>query len=122
MVFVQKSDGWGKGIVKDLADAGVAVVVLPASVPGGRDPQIVPAFREAGIPVIAAGEAGVQVKGKKGLAAKEQFEGALSRWKEEQARFVREKASDKIEHMFKEYKSERGKEVKKGGGRSNGRP
>jgi predicted RNase H-like nuclease (RuvC/YqgF family) len=120
IVFVQKSDGWGKGIVKDIADAKVGALVLPAAVPGGRDLHIVPAFREAGIPVIAADDAGVQVKGKKGLAAKDQFEGALLRWKEEQVQFVREKESNKIEHMFKEYKSERGKEVKKGGGRDNG--
>jgi len=120
IVFVQKSDGWGKGIIKDIADAKVGAIVLPAYVLDGRDLHIVPAFREAGIPVLAANDAGVQVKGKKGLAAKDQFEGALSRWKEEQAQFVREKESSKIEHMFKEYKSERGKEVKKGGGRDNG--
>jgi Uncharacterized conserved protein len=120
IVFVQKSDGWGKGIVKDIADAKIGAIILPAAVPGGRDPHIVPAFREANIPVIAANDAGVQVKGKKGLAAKDQFEAALVRWKEEQAQFVREKESDKIEHMFKEYKSERGKEVKKGGGRDHG--
>lgn len=122
IVFVQKSDGWGRGIVKDLADVKIKAIILPAASPAGRDPQIVPAFREAGIPVIAAADAGVQVRGKKGLAAKDQFEGALARWQEEQAQFVREMESSKIEHMFKEYKSERGKEVKKGGGRNDGRP
>ncbi|MDD4484860.1 MAG: DUF460 domain-containing protein [Methanoregula sp.] len=122
VVFVQKSDGWGKGIVKDLADTKVGAVVVPAAILDGRDLHIGPAFREAGIPLIAAADAGVQVRGKKGLAAKDRFHEAVTRWQEEQAQFVREKESNKIEHMFKEYKSERGKEAKKGGGQSVGRP
>ena len=57
----------------------------------------------------------MQVRGGQGLAAKDRVEAALARWKEEQAQFLREKeVRAMIEHMFKEYKSERGKEVRKG--------
>jgi uncharacterized protein len=122
IVFVQRSDGWGRGIVKDLADTRVRALILPAAILENGDPQILPTFREAGIPLLTDTAAGVQVRGKVGLAAKDRFETALARWQDEQAQFLREKKSSQIEHMFKEYKSERGKEVKKGGGQSHGRP
>jgi uncharacterized protein len=122
IVFVQRSDGWGRGIVKDLADVRVRALILPAAILENGDPQILPAFREAGIPLLADTAAGVQVRGKVGLAAKDQIESALARWQDGQVQFLREKKSSQIEHMFKEYKSERGKEVKKGGGQGHGRP
>ncbi len=122
IVFVQRSDGWGRGIVKDLADTRVRALILPAAILENGDPQILPAFREAGIPLLTDTAAGVQVRGRVGLAAKDQIETALARWQDGQAQFLREKKSSQIEHMFKEYKSERGKEVKKGGGQGHGRP
>ena len=54
-------------------------------------------------------------RGKQGLAGKETFDSALRNWQGQQEQHEREKKSDMIEHIFKEYKSERGKEVKKGG-------
>ena len=120
IVFVQRTDGWGRSVVRDLADRSVRALIT--AVPGESDPQLIPAFREAGIPLLADMDTGVQVRGRQGLAAKDRFEAALARWQEEQARFLREKKSSQIEHMFKEYKSERGKEVRKGGAGDHGRP
>ncbi|MFA7694889.1 MAG: DUF460 domain-containing protein [Methanoregula sp.] len=114
ILFVQRTGGWGRSVVKDLADLPVRALIVPAA-SWGSDPQILPAFREAGIPLITDADAGVQVRGRVGLAAKDRFDPALARWQEEQAEFLREKKSSRIEHMFKEYKSERGKEVRKGG-------
>ncbi|MEN6395494.1 MAG: DUF460 domain-containing protein [Methanoregula sp.] len=115
IIYVQRTDGWGRSVIKDLADIPVRAMITPASAPGERDLQITAEFREAGIPLLTDTEAGVQVRGKIGLAAKDRFESAIARWQEEQAQFLREKKSIQIEHMFKEYKSERGKEVRKGG-------
>ena len=120
IVFVQRTDGWGRSVVRDLADRSVRALIT--AVPGESDPQLIPAFREAGIPLLADMDTGVQVRGRQGLAAKDRFEAALARWQEEQAQFLREKKSSQIEHMFKEYKSERGKEVRKGGAGDHGRP
>jgi predicted RNase H-like nuclease (RuvC/YqgF family) len=53
------------------------------------------------------------VRGKQGLCGKESLEAALARWRERQAEAERERRSEMIEHIFKEYKSERGKEVRK---------
>ena len=112
-VYVQRTSGWGKSVVRDLADIRIRALLTPAV--GEGDPQIRAEFREAGIPLLAAMDTGVQVRGRQGLAPKYRVEAALARWQEEQVQFLREKESSRIEHMFKEYKSERGKEVRKGG-------
>jgi len=120
IVFVQRTGGWGKSVVRDLADAKIRALITPST--GESDVQINAAFREAGIPLLSSPETAIQVKGKQGLAPRDRIAAALSRWQEDQAQFLREKESSRIEHMFKEYKSERGKEVKKSGGRGDGRP
>ncbi len=115
IIFVTRTDGWGRNIVRDLADLGVKAVVLAADTLARSDPQMLPLFREADIALLSDRDAGVQVRGKQGLAGKESLDSALGKWKGQQEEHEREKKSDLIEHIFKEYKSERGKEVKKGG-------
>ena len=115
IVFIGRTDGWGRSVVRDLAGLRIRAVIAPAAALSGSDPQIVLAFRDAGVPLLEDREAGVQVRGKQGLAGKDTFDAALVHWENEQARFEREKKSAMIEHMFKEYQSERGKEARKGG-------
>ena len=115
IVHVTRLDGWGRSIVKDLAEAHIRAVITGAAALAESDPQMVRVFRESGIPLLSDKDADVQVRGKQGLAGKETFEKALGRWEAEQEQHEREKKSDLIEHIFKEYKSERGKEVRKSG-------
>ncbi|MFZ0005170.1 MAG: DUF460 domain-containing protein [Methanoregula sp.] len=113
IVYVQRTSGWGRSVVRDLADLRIRALITPSI--GESDPQILTTFREAGIPLLAGANTGVQVRGRQGLAPKDRFDATLRLWQEEQVQFLREKESSRIEHMFKEYKSERGKEVRKGG-------
>jgi predicted RNase H-like nuclease (RuvC/YqgF family) len=115
IIFVTRIDGWGRSVVKDLAEMRVKAVVVGAAVLAGSDPQILHAFREADVPILTDKEAGVQVRGKQGLCGKERLDHALLQWQGVQVRHEREKKTEMIEHIFKEYKSERGKEVKKSG-------
>jgi uncharacterized protein len=115
IIFVSRTGGWGKTVVKELADTGIGAVILSASALPEIDPQMAPAFREFNLPLLSDKEAGVQVRGKQGLAGKESLDSALIRWRDEQALHEREKKSAMIEHIFKEYKSERGKEVRRSG-------
>jgi predicted RNase H-like nuclease (RuvC/YqgF family) len=115
IIFVTRLDGWGRSVVKDLAGIRIKTVVTGATVLAESDPQILPVFREWGLPLISDKDAGVQVRGKRGLCGKETLESALIHWQEKQAQHEREKKSEMIEHIFKEYKSERGKEVRKSG-------
>ncbi len=115
VIFVTRIDGWGRNVVKDLAEIRVKAVVAGAAVLAGSDPLLTPVFREAGVPLLSDKEARVQVRGRQGLCGKEALDHALLQWQGVQIRHEREKQTDMIEHIFKEYKSERGKEVKKSG-------
>jgi predicted RNase H-like nuclease (RuvC/YqgF family) len=115
VIYVNRTDGWGRSVVKDLADSHVKAVIAGAATPAGSDPQLVLAFHELSVPLLSDRETGAHVKGKTGLALKSALDAALGRWQEEQARYERDKKSAMLEHIFKEYKSERGKEVRKGG-------
>jgi len=115
IIFVTRTDGYGRNIVRDLGELRVKAVIAASDAFAASDPQMLPLFREAGIPLLSDKQAGVQVRGKQGLAGKEALESALRDWQGQQEKHEREKKSDMIEHIFKEYKSERGKEVRKGG-------
>ena len=115
VIWVHRIDGWGRSAVRDLAETRVAAVITGSGVLAGSDPQLIPAFREAGIPLLSGTETGVQVRNRQGLCGKEALDAALVRWKDQQVKVEREKKTEMIEHIFKEYKSERGKEVRKGG-------
>ncbi len=115
IIFVTRLDGWGRSVVKELAEIKIRAIVTSAPLLAECDSQMLPVFRELGIPLLSDKDTGVQVRGKRGLCGKDTFETALARWQEEQVQHEREKKSEMIEHMFKEYKSERGKEVRKSG-------
>jgi predicted RNase H-like nuclease (RuvC/YqgF family) len=115
VIYVTRTNGWGRSAVKDLADARVRAVIISAPSLASGDPQMLPAFREFGVPLLSGNATHAQVKGKIGRVPKEALDAALDRWQEEQEQREREKKSAMVEHIFKEYKSERGKEVRKGG-------
>jgi hypothetical protein len=115
LIFVTRTDGWGRNIVRDLAELRVKAVIIASEVLAASDPQMLPLFREAGVPLLSDKHSGVQVRGKQGLAGKGSLESSLREWQGQQEQHEREKKSEMIEHIFKEYKSERGKEVRKGG-------
>jgi predicted RNase H-like nuclease (RuvC/YqgF family) len=115
IIFVTRTDGYGRNIVRDLAELRVRAVIAASDALVASDPQMLPLFREAGIPLLSDTQAGVQVRGKQGLAVKGTLESSLRDWQGQQEKHEWEKKSEMIEHIFKEYKSERGKEVRKGG-------
>jgi hypothetical protein len=115
IIFVSRTDGWGRNIVRDLAELRVKAVITASDSLAASDSQMLPLFREAGIPLLSDKQAGVQVRGKQGLAGKGNLESAFREWQGQQEKHEREKKSEMLEHIFKEYKSERDKEVRKGG-------
>jgi predicted RNase H-like nuclease (RuvC/YqgF family) len=115
IIFVSRTDGWGRSIVRELSEMRIKALIVSDNILTESDPLMLPAFREAGLPLISFRETLTQVRGKQGLCGKEAFDAALVRWQERQEKHEREKKTEMIEHIFKEYKSERGKEVRKGG-------
>ena len=53
IIFVTRLDGWGRTVVKDLAEINIKAVVCSSSVLAQSDPLILPVFREAKIPLIS---------------------------------------------------------------------
>ncbi|MDD1686970.1 DUF460 domain-containing protein [Methanoregula sp.] len=115
IVYVNRTDGWGRSVLKDLAELKAGAIIMGEKTLAGSDPQLLPSFREAAIPLLSDRETSTQIRGKQGLCGKDALDAALHRWRETQDLHEREKKTAMIEHIFKEYKSERGKEVKKGG-------
>jgi predicted RNase H-like nuclease (RuvC/YqgF family) len=109
ILMVAKIEGWGRGLVKDLAEMGISALIAGAV----GDPQLSEICREYRVPLLPAHETGAIVRGKSGIVSKEKLQAALSQWDREQQRYEREQHATRVEHLFREYQSERGKEMKK---------
>jgi len=114
-LYLVRGDGWGRSVVKDLADRGVRAVVAPDSVVSGGDPQMRQAFLELKVPLVGETESGAVVRGKQGVADPAMLDAALKDWEEKLGEHERRKQTDMVEHLFLEYKAERGKEVRRSG-------
>lgn len=79
------------------------------------DPQLVAIFREAEVPLVNSDSAGIVMKGNIAYADRDRLDEAVRSWEEGQKEYRREKKEQLLEDIFREYRSERGKEMKKGG-------
>ena len=112
VLYVPKTHGWGRGVVKDLAGTGVRALVVGG---GSPDPHLVRVARESDLPLLPADAVGPDIRGGTGAALSRAVEEAIAEWKEGQKEFRREKDAERLEYLFKEYRSEREKEVRRGG-------
>jgi predicted RNase H-like nuclease (RuvC/YqgF family) len=115
LVYIARIDGWSTSVVRDLAGTGILGLVVgdEESIPG--DPRFMAPFHEYNLPLLKGEDVDARVKGKQGSADKKLVEDALSDWEERQKTYELEKKAKMLEHIFKEYRSERGKEMKKVG-------
>ena len=79
------------------------------------DPQLVQVCRELALPLLSGEETGAVMKGGIVLAERVKVDVALLRWETGQEEYHREKKKDLLEGIFQEYRSERGKEVRRHG-------
>jgi len=112
VLYVARAHGWGRGVVKDLAGTGVRALVVGGEPP---DPHLVRVAREAGLPLLPADAVRPDIRGRTGAAKTDALEDAVLEWEEEQKEYRREKETERLEYLFKEYRSEREKEVRRGG-------
>ncbi len=113
VLYVPRAHGWGRGVVKDLAGTGVRALVIDGEEP--PDPHLVRVAREAGLPLLPAETVGPEIRGRTGAAKTRAVEEAMGEWEEGQKEFRREQEAERVEYLFKEYRSEREKEVRRGG-------
>ncbi len=112
VLYVPRAHGWGRGVVKDLAGTGVRALVIDGERP---DPHLVRVAREADLPLLPAEAARPDIRGRTGAAKTRAVEEAMREWEEEQKEFRREREAERVEYLVKEYRSEREKEVRRGG-------
>jgi predicted RNase H-like nuclease (RuvC/YqgF family) len=86
IIYVTRLDGWGRSVVRDLAEIRVRAVITGSAGLADSDPQMLKTFRETGIPLLSDKDANVQVRGKQGR--QDMFEKPW-RWKEDQAHHER---------------------------------
>ena len=113
LLYVLKIDGWGKSVVRELAEARVKAVILPRHVyTRAQEQHLTDEFRDAGLPVLSGADLSPRVKGKIGVADTAALEDALAVWHTSQTVFSREKKTAVIDSMVREYQVERIQEVR----------
>jgi predicted RNase H-like nuclease (RuvC/YqgF family) len=115
ILYAARSDGWGRSVVKDLAGLGVSAVLMGVNPPGQADPLLLDTSREEEIPVIPVPPGSVRVQGPSGSVARDFVDEGLRVWGEDRKREKIEKKKAMVEYLFREYRTEREKEVRKGG-------
>lgn len=111
LLVITKIDSWGRGLVKELAEMGIGELIAGSV----SDPQLVEVCRQFRVPLLPAQETGAIVRGKSAITSKDKLQAALERWDRDQKQYDREQHATRVEHLFREYQSERGKEMKKVG-------
>ena len=115
LLYVAKTAGWGRSVIRDLGERGVRALIAAAGSPQDPDPQLVGACREQPLPLLPEGKVGLRLKGKAGGADPVALAAALHEWEDGQKEREREEKKAMVEYIFREYRTEREKEVRKGG-------
>ena len=115
LLYVARSDGWGRSVVKDLAGLGVKALLVQVDPPAGPDPLLLDTAREEEIPVLPVPKGAVRIRGPTGTIARDTVDRGIAGWEEDRERVRTERKRAMVEYLFKEYRTEREKEVRKGG-------
>jgi predicted RNase H-like nuclease (RuvC/YqgF family) len=115
LLYISRIEGWSRNVVRDLSGLGILGLVIGDEESIPEDPLFLEPFHEFNIPLLNGEDVDARVKGKQGSADKKMVDNALSDWEERQKTYEIEKKAKMLEHIFKEYRSERGKEMKKVG-------
>jgi hypothetical protein len=115
VLYVLRIDGWGRTVIREIGDMGVKAVITGPGLTSHADPQLQAACMEQNIPLIDGGELPILIRGKIGSAGKTPFEISLKRWQEKHQEYVDEQNTRRIEGIFRDYQTARGKEMRKSG-------
>jgi predicted RNase H-like nuclease (RuvC/YqgF family) len=115
LLYVVKIDGWGRTSVRDLADLRVRALVLNAPSIEAVDPQLVLLCREIDLALVAGAEVDVRLQGQIGRVDADRLTAAEAAWAAGQEEHRRKEQESMIVGVLRDYKTERGKEVRRGG-------
>ena len=115
ILYVPRTDVWGVNAARELVQLGIESLVVKTGRPNRIDPHLEAVFREAGIPLLATVEMEVVMTGGIAYISRDDLDSALRAWEEGQKEYERAKKQTLLEDIFREYRTEIGKEVKKVG-------
>lgn len=115
ILLATRSDGWGMSSIRDIAEAHPLAVALPDRVFPTGDQRLKEVFFDTSIPLVRLSEIGVALKGRTGTADPVAFSKARSAWEQERALSKRDEQARLVVDLWKEYRAERDKEVRKTG-------
>jgi len=115
VLYIGRIEGYGKVALRELAEARIGALLVEEGQNDAGFQEIGDFLRDCGIPVLSTRSVRAVVKGKLGAADPDQFRSAMREWKESQDRYEREKKGQLVRKIFEEYRTERGREMRKVG-------
>ena len=115
ILYVFRIDGWGRSVVRDIGGMDIKAVITGPGLTSHADPQLSEACMEQNIPLLDGGEIPIHIRGKIGSAEKIPFETSLKQWQEKHRDYENEQNARRIEGIFRDYQTARGKEMRKSG-------
>jgi len=115
LIYVPRIDSWGKNAARELAGSGIGGLLARLPRSSRFDPQLEAIFRDVSIPLLSAEMTGVQTKGGMVTVPRDRLDAAIRAWDDQQRAYEREKKKTLLEDIYREYRTERGKEMKKVG-------
>jgi predicted RNase H-like nuclease (RuvC/YqgF family) len=115
LLFVPRMDTWGLNAARDLIQTGIDALIINTNGSNRIDPQLEVMFREVGIPLLTSRDVNITISGGVAYADRFRLEDAVKAWEIRQKEYERTKKEKLIEDIYREYRMERGKEVKKVG-------
>lgn len=112
ILYVLKIDGWGKSVIRDLADAKIKAVIFPKLTHDrAREQHLIEEFRKINLPALSGVNLSPRVKGKIGVVNEAAFTKALSEWDTAEEVFLKERRQEEFSGMVEEYQVQRRREV-----------
>lgn len=116
IIYVLKIDGWGKSVIRDIADAKVRAVILPRlTYQRAAEQHLIDEFREIKVPLLSGADLSPRVNGKIGIVNEPAFEKALDDWNKSEKAYLKNRKTEEISTMVGEYQVVRKKEVEEFG-------
>ncbi len=115
VLYVLRIDGWGRSVIREIGGMRIKAVITGPGLTTHADPQLQAACMEQKIPLLDGGEIPILIRGKIGSAGKTTFVSLLKQWQEKHRDYENEQNARRIEGIFRDYQTARGKEMRKSG-------
>ncbi|MEI6292424.1 MAG: DUF460 domain-containing protein [Methanomicrobiales archaeon] len=115
VLYVLRIDGWGRSVIREIGEMGVKAVITGPGLTLHADPQLQADCMDQNIPLLDGGEIPILIRGKIGSAGKIPFEVSLKQWQDKHQDYENEQNTKRIEGIFRDYQTARGKEMRKSG-------